>query len=123
MFGTRSTICRFGWRRLLFAADGTHPTVTVEGVDQSVLYGDDCVSLENGGELCSEIYVEMEENAYGPGSYQIQVTNQDPSQCSSGTETFDIFAAPTLTDIAPLGVCLSNSDQMMTLNGTTFWGT
>lgn len=100
-----------------------NPTVTIGGVEATVLSIDGCMSIMGAttAESCSEIEVEIAEGSLGVGLQDVVVTNPAPAACvSEEMIQLETYAAPAVSGVQPGFFCTDSGDTGVTLTGTGF---
>ncbi len=107
----------------LVLADGTLPTVTVEGATWPAESASVCVSLlgPDGGTTCAELTVVLPMGALPDGVHDLRVTNPDPAACETAVSTpIEVVRAPSVADTNPAFVCGGLFAETIDLSGTGF---
>ncbi len=101
--------------------DGVAPTVDVGGtVLTSTATG--CSMLTGSTrtvERCTTLAISVP-TTIAPGSQTVTVINPAPASCRSGAGTLVLFERPTVTSVAPAGLCTTAGTTEIVVTGTGF---
>ena len=104
-------------------ADGTVPTVTVDGTTVTGVEPQDCEDLQGpeGGQVCNSIALTLPANTLPDGVLEVEVTNPDPVACVDTDDlTVELVPAPEAATVTPELVCVTDGDRTLSFTGTGF---
>jgi hypothetical protein len=103
--------------------DGAKPTVTIGDKTVTVTDMGGCMDLKTVVEkvrVCTSITVSVPKNTFGPGTYDVVITNPAPADCKS-TEKFSlkVVPPPNVDAVVPPKVCTGGG--ILTITGSGFY--
>lgn len=101
--------------------DADSPTVFVDEAPYAPDDRGDCAPLLGSvpGEVCKELYVTLDPEVLGLGSFDVYVVNPEPAACESDVPgTFDVVPPPEIETITPGKIC--DTGAIFTITGEYF---